>query len=119
MKTMESFLMMFYILDQCFDYSSEESLGGLLGAISPELWEDGYPADRAILFDWESISPPETITTQNIAKRICDFLEHYEKQFGFSFSQTKQQLLLQKTDEFVVKAVKRTAEMYEKFEYMN
>ena len=119
MKTMQSFLMMFYILDQCFDRFPEESLGGLLGAISPEIWEDGQPADRAVLHDWEKISHPETVTTHNIAKKICDFLEYYEMRFGFCFGKTKQRLLSQEVDEFVVNAVKRTVEMYKKFEYMN
>lgn len=119
MKTMESFLIMFYILDQCFDYFPEESLGGFLGAISPELWEDGQPVDRAILLDWEHISQPETITKQNIAKKICGFLEHYEKQFGFNFAKTKQQLCSQEADNFVVKAVKKTVEMYKRFGYLN
>lgn len=119
MKTMESFLIMFYILDQCFDCSPEESLGGLLGAISPELWEDGQPADRAVFLDWENISHPETITAQNITEKICGFLDHYEKQFGFNFAQTKQQLLSHEADKFVVNAVKNAAGMYKKFEYLN
>lgn len=119
MKTMESFLVMFYTLDQCFDCFPEEGLGGFLGAISPELWEDGQPADQAVLLDWKNISRPETITTQNITKKICDFLEYYEKRFGFNFTKTKQRLLAQKDDELVVNAVKKTAEMYKNFKYLN
>ena len=43
MKEMQSFLMFFYILDQCYDQCPENDLGGFLGSISPELWEDGKP----------------------------------------------------------------------------
>lgn len=32
--------MLFYILDQCYEQCLENDLGGFLGAIFPELWED-------------------------------------------------------------------------------
>ena len=41
MRVMQSFLMFFYILDQCYEQCPENDLGGFLGSISPELWEDG------------------------------------------------------------------------------
>ena len=41
----------FYILDQGYNQCKKDDLGGFLGAISPELWEDGQPADKAIFND--------------------------------------------------------------------
>ena len=36
MRVMQSFLMFFYILDQCYEQCPENDLGGFLGSISPE-----------------------------------------------------------------------------------
>ena len=119
MNTMQSFLMLFFILDQCFDDCPENSLGGLLGAISPELWRDGQPADKAILLDWEEVNRNETITTQNVVQKIYYFLECYEKLFGFSFAQTKQWLISQDTEKVVKTAVERTNDMYKRFKDVN
>lgn len=119
MSTMQSFLMLFYILDQCYDDCPEETLGGLLGAISPELWDDGQPADKAVLYDWEAACSPQTITVQNIVQKICCFLEHYEAQFGLDFTQTKRWLVSHDTERVIEKAAAKTAEMYQKFKYAN
>lgn len=56
MKVSESFLLFFYLLDQCYDICEEDDLGGFLGAISPELWGDEIPADLAILADWKNLT---------------------------------------------------------------
>ena len=119
MNTMQSFLMLFYLLDQCFDDCPEESLGGLLGAISPELWRDGQPADKAVLLDWEKFSRRETVNAQNIVRIICDFLECYENQFGFNFAQTKRWLLSQASEKNIRTAAEKTADIYKRFEYVN
>ncbi len=119
MKLMQSFLMMFYILDMCFDQCPEDSLGGFLGAVSPELWGDGQPADKAVLHDWEQISLPETISTQNIVEKICEFLMCYEKQFGLDFSQTKRWLISQTNNTVIKKAEDKTSYMYKIFNYTN
>ena len=119
MNTMQSFLMLFFVLDQCFDDYPEDSLGALLGTISPELWDDGQPADKAVLLDWVSVCNPQTITEQNIVQKIRCFLEHYEAQFGFHFSKTKCWLASHDTERTVKKATEKTAEMYKKFRYTN
>lgn len=90
---MKSFYVFFYILDQSYDQCQEDHLGGFLGAISPELWEDGLPADIAIYNDWKTMNDFEAINEKNIVKKIYDFLEHYEYEYGFDFSKTKQWLL--------------------------
>lgn len=119
MKTMQSFLIFFYILDQGYNQCKEDDLGGFLGAISPELWEDGQPADKAVFNDWQKISNPQTVDVNNIMERAYTFLGYYEQKFGFNFSETKQ-WLLQITNEIVVKkAYDETQLMYQKFRYDN
>ncbi|MCM1257749.1 MAG: hypothetical protein NC307_07830 [Roseburia sp.] len=93
MKAMQSFLFFFYILDQCYSQCKEDDLGGFLGAISPELLEDGQPIDIAIYNDWREITDPETISISNIVKKSYDFLIYYEEEYGFNFCETKQWLL--------------------------
>lgn len=101
---MHSFLIFFYILDQGYNQCKEDDLGGFLGAISPELREDGKPVDIAIFNDWQKISSPETINEDNIIERICDFLRYYEKAFGFDFSETLRWLLTMADKEVIEKA---------------
>lgn len=113
---MQSFLVFFYILDQCYTQCEEDDLGGFLGAISPELWEDGKPIDIAIFNDWQKISNPKTIDVNNIIERIYDFLEYYEKKFEFDFSKTKK-CLLAITDKILEKSCDKAYIMYQKYHY--
>ena len=53
MRAMQSFLMFFYILDQCYEKCPENDMGGFLGAVSPELWKDGKLMDKAVYNDWQ------------------------------------------------------------------
>lgn len=119
MKLMQSFLMFFYILDQYYDLCSEDDLGGFLGVISPEYWEDGKPIDESIIRDWQKFSDPKTINKTNINKKVYDFLSHYEKEFGFEFSKTKQLLLTSNDQSVIEKAMEKTQEMYLRFDYIN
>lgn len=118
MKPMQSFLIFFYILDQCYFQCEEDDLGGLLGAISPELWADGKPMDMAIFNDWQKKSNPETIDASNIIERTYDFLEYYEKEFGFNFFKTKK-CLLTITDKVLEESCNKTHIMYQKYHYDN
>ena len=119
MKTMQSFLIFFYILDQGYNQCKEDDLGGFLGAISPELWGDGQPADKAIFNDWQKISNPKAVDVNNIVERIYTFLGYYEQEFGFNFSETKQWLLQATKESVVRKAYDKAQLMYQKFQYDN
>ena len=103
MKVSKSFLLFFYLLDQCYDICKEDDLGGFLGAISPELLFDGIPADLAILADWEEFNHSISIDDENIIQRAYDFLNSYESQFGFNFYKTKNLLLSPKAS-FILKS---------------
>ena len=46
---MQIFLIFFYILDQSYDQCKEDDLGEFLGAISPEIWDDGQPSDKSMI----------------------------------------------------------------------
>ena len=119
MKTMQSFLIFFYILDQGYNQCKEDDLGGFLGAISPELWGDGQPADKAIFNDWQKISNPKAVDVNNIVERTYTFLGYYEQEFGFNFSETKQWLLQATKESVVKKAYDKAQLMYQKFQYDN
>lgn len=119
MKTMQSFLIFFYILNQSYDPCKKDDIGGFLGAISPELWEDGQPVDKAIFYDWQKFSNPKTVDKTNIMERIYIFLEYYEKEFGFDFSETKQWFLNIENEAVIEKAYDYTELMYQKFRYDN
>lgn len=116
MRMMQSFLTFFYILDQCYEQCQEDDLGGLLGAISPEIWEDGQPMDKAMFNDWKEISSPDTVNEQNIMEKAYDFLDYYEKQFGFNFVKTKQWLNMSNS-QIVENAISKSCLMYEKYAY--
>ncbi len=119
MRTMQSFLTFFYILDQCYEQCREDDLGGLLGVISPETWNDGQPMDKAIICDWEKISNPPTVSEKNVIEKTYDFLNYYEKQFGYIFTKTKHWLTTPNNQAVVENAILKTQEMYEKFDYSN
>lgn len=117
MKVMQSFLMLFYILDQCFELCAENDLGGLLGIISPELWQDGRPIDGSVMKDWQQISNPKDVNADNIIDKITLFLCYYEEEFGFHFSDTKRILFTLKDSNIIEKAIIKTQEMYLKYDY--
>ncbi len=119
MKTMQSFLIFFYILDQGYNKCKNDDLGGFLGAISPELQEDGQPIDKAVFNDWEKISKPEAVDMDNIMGKTYAFLEYYEQEFGYNFSETKQWLLTIANETIVEKAYDESRLMYQKFQYAN
>lgn len=104
MNTMQSFLMFFYILDQCYEQCQEGDLGGFLGAISPEIWEDGQPMDKAIFNDWKNYSQVGLIDFENIIEKTLDFLEIYENNYGMNFKKTKDYLISLTNKEIIEKA---------------
>lgn len=119
MKTMQSFLIFFYILDQGYNNCKDDDLGGFLGAISPEIWEDGQPIDMAVFNDWKKISNPEATDMGNIVEKTYSFLEDYEREFGYNFFEIKQWLLATANEIIVKKAYAKSQLMYEKFHYVN
>lgn len=114
---MQSFLMFFYILDQCYEQCPEKDLGGFLGAISPELWGDGEPMDKAVYNEWKDKNDIALLNNQNIINATLDFLRFYQIKSGFDFSKT--QSILENTEgiEMLEKAVAKTDLMYQKYNY--
>lgn len=117
MRVMQSFLMFFYILDQCYEQCPENDLGGFLGAISPELWEDGKPMDKAVYNDWKERNDVVLLNSQNIVDTALDFLRFYQTKFGFNFSKT--QIILENIvdGEMLKKAIDKTDLMYQRYNY--
>ena len=117
MRVMQSFLMFFYILDQCYEQCPENDLGGFLGAISPELWEDGKPMDKAVYNDWKDRNDVALLNNQNIISATLDFLQFYQTKFGFDFSKTQSILENTGESEMLEKAATKTDLMYKKHNY--
>lgn len=106
-----SFLIFFYILDECWQLCHEDDLGGFLGAISPELLTTRMPIDMVYYYDWAEYNKGYIIDSRDSLKRIYDFLEMFEKQFGFHFTETKKVLLSDITDEMIQKAIENAKQM--------
>lgn len=83
---MRSFLQFFHLLDAHFFEPGEhdEALGPFLGMISPNLWTDGLPADRAILNDWIKAYGEDPMDEESLLRASVEFLRSYEKYFDFS-----------------------------------
>ena len=47
----QAYAAMFYFLEQFYTRTKSDDIGGLLGAMS--LLDDGLPADRALVADWQ------------------------------------------------------------------
>ena len=120
MKDMESLLMMYFILDQCYWKDQEDMMGAFLGEISPDLVTDGRPADEAVLGDWKkSIPIPiKNLTNENILQYIRSFLEDYQKEFGSGrpFEKTLERLK-EVSEEDIREAEIKTKEAYNKYHY--
>lgn len=117
MRVMQSFLMFFYILDQCYEQCPENDLGVFLGSISPELWEDGKPMDKAVYNDWKDRNDVALLNNQNIISATLDFLQFYQTKFGFDFSKTQSILENTGESEMLEKAATKTDLMYKKHNY--
>ena len=88
-----------------------------MGSISPELWEDGKPIDKAVYNDWKARNNITLLNRQNIINAILDFLQYYQSKFGLDFSKT--QSILKNTDgiEMIDMAMAKTDLMYQKYNY--
>lgn len=117
MRVMQSFLMFFYILEQCYEECQEDDLGGFLGIISPELWEDGKTMDKVVYNDWKDRNDVLYLNNQNIINATLDFLQFYQKKLGFDFSKTQIILENETGIEILQKAVNKTDLMYQKHNY--
>lgn len=118
MKEMQSFLMFFYILDQCYEICPENDLGGFLGTISPELWTDGRPIDQAVYYDWKTQNDVSLINRQNITDSILKFLVFYEN-YKYNFSKTKIVLRDVVDKKMIQAAIDKTDILYQRYNYDN
>lgn len=107
---MEMFLICFFILDHCYFINYENDLGGILGAMSPDLMIDGKPMDMAFLINWEKICSSYTMCNHTVITQIDSFLEYYETHYGFKFTQTRELLKTKGILSFVNTARKKAHE---------
>ena len=120
MKDMESLLMMYFILDQCYWKDQEDMMGAFLGEISPDLLVNGRPADEAVFDDWKKSVPIpiKDLTSENILQYIYSFLEDYQKEFGSGrpFEKTLKRLK-EVSEKDIREAEIKTQEAYNKYHY--
>lgn len=117
MNTMQSFLAFFYLLDQCYDICKEDDLGMFLGMISPEIWEDGVPPDKAIYDDWKNHIQNITISENNIIKVSLKFLNDYGKELDFIFIKTNKVMDTIVDEKMIFTALSKAKELYESHQY--
>lgn len=79
---------MFYLLDFCFKINGNDDLGALLGAISPEICKDRFPADAAVFETWMERLPERKLDSRQLLPEVIQFLRWYGNEFGFDFTQT-------------------------------
>ncbi len=117
MKKMQSYLTMFYILDACYWKCKESHLGGLLGAMNPELLTSGMPMDECYLNEWTQLNEPESVNSDNIFDRTEGFVDYLIKSYNFNLSKTRE--IIKSIDHGLVfkAAEKKTEELYKKYQY--
>lgn len=121
MKDMESFLMMYFIVEKCYWKDQEDAMAVFLGESSITYpFADGRPADEAVLGDWKkSIPIPiKDLTNENILQYIRSFLEDYQKEFGSGrpFEKTLKRLQ-EVSEEDIREAAIKTKTAYNKYHY--
>lgn len=84
----QSFLVLFKVLDSIYPFCKDDDLGGLLSAISPELMQDGLPIDIAIMNEWDHYCKSFSWDISSALDIICGFLRYYHEKYGFDYSIT-------------------------------
>ncbi len=72
---MKNYLICYYILQQCMFETLEDDLTILLSKMSPELTDDGRPADEKIYKRWKNTIDADTMSIDEITKAIAHRLE--------------------------------------------
>ena len=122
MRRMESFLMLYFLLDQCYridrgdDGDNTMVLGSFLGDIDPTIWDNGRPIDQATYHKWITNNDISALNHDNIIDAVIRFLHFYENR-GFYFAQTEAILQGQLQNQMIEIASERTKWMYKEYNY--
>ena len=92
-------------------------MGGILGAMSPDLMDDGKPIDTMFLNNWRNICRSYTKENKAIIMQIDDFLKYYETHYGFKFPKTRKLLKTNDILNYVDTARKKAQEACLKYNY--
>ena len=117
MRPIYSVLTVFYILDHCYALCEEDALGAFLGMISPEIWTDGLPSDKAIYDDWKESVEDKDVTEDNVLEWGLDFVKAYGKRLDFDFSQTIAILQKPITKDVIAEAMQKAEEKCRRHQY--
>ena len=137
MKKMQSYLLLYYILDKfywiihndknhellgppvidSYGTDDEEYFSIAVSPMNPELCTDGYPMDPAPMAAWAEITEGQEITAENIEKYIHQFILYYETDIGFDLTRAKKLVSTMIDAELYDEAIKYAEEMYEIYQY--
>ena len=114
---MLTFLMFFYLMDECYDKYQDDDLGMFLSSISPEIWEDGMPTERCVYEDWRRLNKDIMVNEKNLIEISAYFLEYYEKEHSYHLARAKEFLRKTANDAMVRRATVRAQAMCNKHHY--
>ena len=92
----EAYIYVFQILQEYWNKTRDEELGGILGGLNPwsPLSKDERPGDPAAWQDWldavEKVSSNEYITEEEARKAMLVLLKEYNDHHGFDLKKTIQ-----------------------------
>lgn len=70
----KAYVVCYYILDVCYFHTYEEILADMLGIMSPDFWESGYPISPDIPKYWEKFLGERQVNKDTILQEAYDFL---------------------------------------------
>ena len=99
MTIKQGYYLMFYLLNEIYFEDMEnvnDTLGGMLGAMSPDLFVGGVSADPAYWEDWKEIVSrlgiSEPLDVKQALQITVAFLEFYRKEFDFDLREIEDRI---------------------------
>lgn len=117
MTSKQGFYLMFYLLDQMYWEDTENDvLGGMLGAMNPDLFEGGVSADPAYWEDWQEMiaeaGMKEPLTVEQVLEIIQRFLAFYRQTFEFDLQTIEKRIKqMDKEDALLKQCMERALEV--------
>ncbi len=71
MTVKEGYLKIFHFLDNYYQKTKHDELGGLLGDMDNNIWSDGSTNDPAMPGDWEGVQEKHVITDNSLNSEQC------------------------------------------------
>ena len=93
----QAYLAMFNLLDGYYWSARDDILGGMLGFMSTDIFEEDMPADSAVWSTWENcvnkITNNQSISSEEAFQSMLIFLRLYHEKFGFDLNWLFEELM--------------------------